>query len=69
MLIGVAFYAFVIGIITSVIDRIDTRESNLNSKLETFELFCNEAEISLDLKNKVKDALEYQSNKNSFTVI
>jgi len=27
MLIGVAFYAFVIGIITSVIDRIDTKES------------------------------------------
>lgn len=27
MMIGVAFYAFTIGIITSVLDRIDTRES------------------------------------------
>ena len=69
MLIGVALYAFVIGFITTVIDRIDTRESNLNAKLDTFDMFCNEAEISLELKHKVKDALEYQSNKNSFSVI
>jgi len=34
MMVGVAFYAFTIGIITSVLDRIDTRESDLNSKLE-----------------------------------
>jgi hypothetical protein len=37
MLIGVAFYAFIIGLITSVLDRIDTKESHLNSKLETIE--------------------------------
>ena len=40
MLIGVAFYAFTIGLITSVLDRIDTKESHLNSKLETIDIFC-----------------------------
>jgi len=40
MMIGVAFYAFTIGIITSVIDRIDTRESHLNAKLEIIDSFC-----------------------------
>jgi hypothetical protein len=69
MLIGVAFYAFTIGIITSVLDRIDTKESQLNSKLETIDLFCEEAKISLDLKKRIRDALEYHSSKNAFSVL
>ena len=69
MLIGIAFYAFTIGLITSVLDRIDTRESHLNSKLETVDLFCTEAKINLDLKKKVREALEYQTNNNAFSVI
>jgi CRP-like cAMP-binding protein len=69
MMIGVAFYAFTIGIITSVLDRIDTKESQLNEKLETIDLFCAEAKIPMDLKRKIKEALEYHSNKNAFSVI
>lgn len=69
MLIGVAFYAFMIGIITSVVDRIDTRESFLNSKLETIDLFCEEAQITLELKKKIREALEYHSTKNAYSVI
>ena len=34
MMIGVAFYAVTIGIITSVLDHIDTKESDLNAKIE-----------------------------------
>jgi hyperpolarization activated cyclic nucleotide-gated potassium channel 2 len=34
MMIGVAFYAITIGIITSVLDHIDTKESDLNAKIE-----------------------------------
>jgi hypothetical protein len=33
-MIGVAFYAVTIGIITSVLDHIDTKESDLNAKIE-----------------------------------
>ena len=40
MMIGVAFYTLTIGIITSVLDQIDTRESDLNEKLEIIESFC-----------------------------
>lgn len=69
MLIGVAFYALTIGMITSVLDRIDTKESHLNSKLETIDQFCGEAKITLDLKKKIREALEYHSNNNAFSVI
>jgi Ion channel len=34
MMVGVAFYAVTIGIITSVLDHIDTKESDLNAKIE-----------------------------------
>jgi hypothetical protein len=34
MLLGVAFYTLTIGTITSVLDHIDTKESDLNNKIE-----------------------------------
>lgn len=69
MLVGVSLYAFTIGIITSVLDRIDTKDSHLSAKLETIELFSEEAKIPFDLKTKIRDSLEYHSNKNAFSVI
>lgn len=61
MMIGVAFYAFTIGILTSVLAKMDTRESILNIKIENIEEFCSEANISHELKKKIRDALEYHS--------
>ena len=61
MLIGVAFYAFTIGMLTSVLAKIDTRESQLNNKLEIIEEFCQEANISHHLKKKIREGLEYHS--------
>ena len=40
MLVGIAFYTLTIGVITSVLDQIDTKESDLNQKLEVIESFC-----------------------------
>ena len=69
MLIGVAFYAFTIGILTSVLARIDTRESFLNNKIEIIDEFCTEANIDQDLKKKIREALEYHSQRNAFSII
>lgn len=40
MMIGVAFYSFTIGILTSILGKIDSRSSQLKSKLEVIEEFC-----------------------------
>jgi ABC-type phosphate transport system permease subunit len=46
MMIGVAFYAFTIGMLPSVLAKMDTRESYLNTKIEIIDEFCTEANIS-----------------------
>ena len=69
MLIGVGFYAVTIGIMTSVLARIDTRESYLNNQLEIIEQYCQEASISHDLRKKIRDAMEYHAQKDAFSLI
>lgn len=69
MMIGVAFYSFTIGILSSIVGKMDTRASQLNSKLEVIDEFCNEAKISHELKRKVIEALEYHSKRNAFSYI
>ena len=69
MMIGVGFYSFTIGTLTSVLGRIDTRSSQLRAKIEVIEVFCSEAKINPDLKKKIKEALEYNSLRNCFSWI
>ncbi len=69
MMIGVFFYSFTIGTLTSVLGRIDTRSSQLRDKLEVIEVFCNESKINPELKKKIKEALDYNSYKNAFSWI
>lgn len=61
MFLGVAFFAFTIGTLTAILTKKDTRESILNIKIENIDEFCSEANISHDLKKKIRDALEYHS--------
>jgi hypothetical protein len=69
MMIGVGFYSFTISTLTSVLSRIDTRESSLRSKIEVIEVFCSEAKIHPELKKRIKEALEYNSLRNAFSWI
>jgi hyperpolarization activated cyclic nucleotide-gated potassium channel 1 len=69
MMIGVFFYSFTIGTLTSVLGRIDTRATQLRDKLEVIEVFCNESNINNDLKKKIKEALDYNSYRNAFSWI
>ena len=43
MMIGVIFYSFTIGLLTSILGKIDSRASQLKSKLEVIDEFCAEA--------------------------
>jgi hypothetical protein len=45
MMTGVAFYSLTIGVITSVLGKFDSRSSQLKSKLEVIDDFCQESKI------------------------
>ena len=66
MLVGVGFYSFTIGILSSVLATIDTRSIFLNKKISTMNDFCDEMKIDNKLKERLKKTLEYNSQKNSF---
>ena len=66
MLVGVGFYSFTIGILSSVLAVIDTRSIHLNKKISTMNEFCNEMKINNKLKERLRRTLEYNSQKNSF---
>lgn len=69
MMIGVIFYSVVIGLITVILGKLDSKSSILKSKLEIIDQFCLETQVSLELKRKIKDALEYHSNRSAFSYI
>lgn len=69
MMTGVAFYSLTIGVITSVLGKIDSRASQLKSKLEFIDDFCQESKIHHTFKRRIKDALEYHSLKNPFSFL
>ena len=66
MLVGVGFYSFTIGILSSVLATIDTKSIKLNKKISTMNEFCNEMKINNSLKARLRKTLEYNSQKNSF---
>ena len=49
MFIGVAFYSFVVGSLTSVITAVQSQQENLVSKLKALEEFATETRLDHDL--------------------
>jgi hypothetical protein len=45
----------------------DTKDSTISDKISTIDEFCKEANISSDLRYKLRDSIEYQTNKNFFS--
>ena len=66
MLFGVGFYSFTIGLVSSVLAFIDTKESTLQKKIAIMNEFCNEMKINKNMKDKMRKTLEYNSQKNAF---
>ena len=45
----------------------DTRDSTIQDKISTVDEFCKEAKISGQLRNKLREAIEYSTGKNFFS--
>ena len=58
MFLGVAFYSFVVGSLTSVISSEGSQQENLIGKLRALEEFAQETQLDQDLHNQVKTFLQ-----------
>ena len=63
MLIGVGFYSFTIGSLSSVLTSIDSRESILNAKLAAIHEFATDTGISKETKMKIHHAVQENAVK------
>lgn len=63
MIIGVGFYSFTIGSLSSFLTSIDTRESVLSSKMAAIQEFASETGISPVVKSKIRAAVRYHTWK------
>ena len=54
VIVGVGFYSYTIGLIASVFSNIDYKSFKLQKKLAIMNEYCNEKNISKELKDKLK---------------
>ena len=57
MLFGVCFFSFVIGTLSSILSRMDTKETMMLNKMAIIDEFSRDANLSSDLKSKLRFAL------------
>lgn len=63
MFIGVGFYSFTVGSLSSFLTSVDTRDSILSSKMAAMHEFAKETNISPDVRLKVREAVRYYNWK------
>ena len=66
MLIGIVFYSYMIGLITTFFAESDTQHTLLAKKLKSLDEFCKELNIDDRLHSRLKKALEYSSIKLAY---
>jgi len=66
MLIGVAFYSLVIGIISAFFSTKDTKETLLKQRLQMVDDYCTSLGVKEELQNKLKNSISYSSDKLAF---
>jgi len=66
MLIGIVFYSYTIGLITTFFAESDTKQSLLARRLNSLEEFCTELKIEPQLQEGLAKALEYSSSKLTY---
>ncbi|CAD8102523.1 unnamed protein product [Paramecium sonneborni] len=67
MIVGVGFYSLIIGLLSSILSQIDYKGHKLQQQQAILNEFCVEKKISLNLREKLKETLEYSFDKNCFT--
>jgi hypothetical protein len=63
MLFGVAFYSFMIGIISSFFMNIDNKKTMVARKLTEIENLCEDMKINPQIADEMKKSIEYSANK------
>ena len=63
MLLGVGFYSFAIGSLTSVLSTLDTRSNELALKLNAIDQISKEARLDSSLIHKLRQAIKIHSDK------
>lgn len=63
MLFGVAFYSFIIGIISAYFTNIETKETLLQKKIEALGELCEEMQIDQEVFEEIKESTEYSAEK------
>ncbi|KAL4438790.1 hypothetical protein ABPG74_013463 [Tetrahymena malaccensis] len=66
MIFGVGFYSSTIGILSSVIQYMDSKQILFSRKSDIMNEYCNEMKIPNSVKKQLKDALQYTLDRNSF---
>ena len=61
MITGVGFYSYTVGSLSSFLTSVDTRDSVLSMKLAAVTEFAKETGISSDIRNRLRDAVKYNS--------
>lgn len=65
LLIGVIFFSFIIGSLSSVLSSLDSKAAKLKEKLEILNDIYVEYKIPYDLLRRLRLALKYGHSKNS----
>ncbi|KAL4471127.1 hypothetical protein ABPG72_006508 [Tetrahymena utriculariae] len=66
MIFGVGFYSSTIGILSSVIQYMDSQQILFSRKSDIMNEYCNEMKIPNSVKKQLKEALQYTLDRNSF---
>ncbi|CAD8179140.1 unnamed protein product [Paramecium octaurelia] len=67
MIVGVGFYSMIVGLLSSILSQIDYKGHKLQQQQAILNEFCIEKKISLNLREKLKETLQYSFDKNCFT--
>lgn len=66
MIIGVAFYSMIIGIISAFFTNKDDMNSLVKKKHQTIEDFCDSFSLKPEIKETLKESITYASSKLSY---
>lgn len=67
--LGVLFYSFTIGTLSTILVNMNTKENILAQKLNTINLYCSESKLSNDINKEMKRVIIYKNNNNLFSWI
>jgi len=67
MMFGLYFFSFTIGSLSSMLARMDTKENMLINKLAVVDEFAKEANLSKQLRHRLRHALRYSTDKKGIS--